>query len=101
MGERVPAGTVSAALAPLIWFALAILAYVGALFVFDDSAERADAIESGIRSLPWLGVASTMSVGLALAFRWIGAGWKAGGLGFAAAVVSGTLTTVINSMLSG
>ncbi|WP_204002578.1 UbiA family prenyltransferase [Virgisporangium aurantiacum] len=101
MGERVPAGTVTAALAPLIWFGLAIVAYVVALFVFNDSAERAEAIDAGIRALPWLGVASTMSVGLALAFRWIGAGWKAGGLGFAAAVVSGTLTTVLNSLIFG
>jgi hypothetical protein len=101
MGERVPAGTVSAALAPLLWFALAIAAYVGAVFLFDEGAERAEAIDAGVQALPWLGVASTMSVGLALTFRWIGAGWKAGGLGFAAAVVSGTLTTVLNSLIFG
>ena len=101
MGERVPAGTVSAALAPLMWFGLAIVAYLVALFAFNDSAERAEAIDAGIKALPWLGVASTMSVGLALTFRWIGAGWKAGGLGFAAAVVSGTLTTVLNSLIFG
>ncbi len=101
MGERVPAGTVSAALAPLAWFALAIAAYLGAVFLFNDGAERAEALDAGIGALPWLGVASTMSVGLALAFRWIGAGWKAAGLGFAAAVVSGTLTTVLNSLIFG
>jgi hypothetical protein len=101
MGEAVPSGTVTAALAPLVWFGLAIVAYLIALFVFNDPTERAEAIDAGINALPWLGVASTMSVGLALAFRWIGAGWKAGGLGFAAAVVSGTLTTVLNSVLFG
>lgn len=101
MGERVPAGTVSAALAPLVWFALAIAAYLVAVFVFNDGAERAEALDAGIRALPWLGVAATMSVGMALAFRWIGAGWKAAGLGFAAAVVSGTLTTVLNSLIFG
>jgi hypothetical protein len=40
-------------------------------------------------------------VGLALAFRWIGAGWRAAGLGFASAVVSGTVTTIMHSLLVG
>jgi hypothetical protein len=101
VGEAVPTGTVGAALSPLLWFALAIGAYVVAVFVFNKGPERAEAIEVAIGLLPWFGVASTMSVGLAVVLRWIGAGWRATGLGFAAAVVSGTVTTILHSFLSG
>jgi len=36
-----------------------------------------------------------------LTLRWLGAGWRAAGLGFAAAVVSGTVITVLHSLLVG
>jgi hypothetical protein len=101
VGEAVPTGTVGAALSPLLWFTLAIGAYVVAVFVFNKGPERAEAIRVAIGLLPWFGVASTMSVGLAVVLRWIGAGWRATGLGFAAAVVSGTVTTILHSFLSG
>lgn len=101
LGEAVPAGTIGATLSPLLWFALAIGAYLAAVFVFNDGPERAEAFRAAIGLLPWFGVASTMSVGLALALRWIGAGWRATGLGFAAAVVSGTVTTIVHSLLAG
>jgi hypothetical protein len=101
LGQAVPAGTIGAMLAPLIWFALAGGAYLVAVFLLNDGPERAAAIRVAIGTLPWFGVASTMSVGVALAMRWIGAGWRAAGLGFAAAVVSGTVTTIIHSVLTG
>ena len=101
VGDAVPAGTLGAVLAPLIWFALAVGAYLVAVMLLNDGGERATAIQVAIDSLPWLGVASTMSVGVSLTLRWIGAGWRAAGLGFAAAVVSGTVITVLHSLLAG
>jgi hypothetical protein len=101
LGDAVPAGTVGAVLSPLIWFALAVGAYMIAVFVLNDDAERAAAIRVAIGLLPWLGLASTMSVAVSLTLRWVGAGWRAAGLGFAAAVVSGTLVTILHSLLGG
>ena len=101
MGDAVPAGTLGAVVAPLMWFALAAGAYVVAVMLLNDGAERAAAIRVAIDSLPWLGVASTMSVGVSLTLRWLGAGWRSVGLGFAAAVVSGTVTTILHSLLAG
>jgi hypothetical protein len=72
-----------------------------ALVVLHDGAERAAAIQAAIGLWPWLGLASTMSVAVSLTLRWIGAGWRAAGLGFAAAVVSGTLVTILHSLLGG
>jgi len=82
-------------------FALAVGAYLVAVMLLNDGAERSAAIRVAIDSLPWLGVASTMSVGVSLTLRWLGAGWRAAGLGFAAAVVSGTVITVLHSLLVG
>jgi len=101
VGDAVPAGTLGAVLAPLVWFALAVGAYLVAVMLLNDGAERSAAIRVAIDSLPWLGVASTMSVGVSLTLRWLGAGWRAAGLGFAAAVVSGTVITVLHSLLVG
>jgi hypothetical protein len=74
----------------VVWFALAVGAYLVAVMMLNDGANGSAAIRVAIDSLPWLGVASTMSVGVSLTLRWLGAGWRAAGLGFAAAVVSGT-----------
>jgi hypothetical protein len=113
IGEEAPRiGVVIALVATLTWYALAVTLYLLGLTVTNSGAKpndcapgascvsaRAEALIQSLDLLPWAGIATVQAVVFALILRWLGPGWRAGGLGFSAATVAAATTTAMYTLL--
>jgi hypothetical protein len=113
--EPEPGGYLASAAYTAMWYAVPMVLWVlwsltlnseASANCVDDAgvpcaSERAEAITTLIDSLPQVGATMLFSVLVAMVLRWVSGSWRAGTVGFAAAVVGGGLATVAISVITG
>jgi hypothetical protein len=89
----------AAALSTVAWFVVPALTFLGWV-LFLDAAPRNEALRNLGNAAPWIGITVAAGIVLALVLRRLATGWRALTVGFASAVVSAGVATVLFTVIS-